>query len=84
MQRVLTLALFMFRIFANHAHDTPALDNCALITDFFYRCSDLHDSSLILLITGILPLKTPPRTLYGSGGVKRQVSKKKLISGKPA
>src|SRR5579872_2121326 len=41
--RDLALALFMFRIHADHAHHTFAVDDLALVTDFLYRCSYLHN-----------------------------------------
>src|SRR5205823_13010143 len=41
-QRYLSLALFVFRIGADHTHHAFAVDDFALITNFLYRCPDLH------------------------------------------
>jgi hypothetical protein len=40
----------MFRVLADHPHHTFAVDNLALITNFLYRCSDLHAVSLQILL----------------------------------
>src|SRR5690242_8077264 len=40
---VLTLALFMFRDYANHPHYTLAVDDLALVANFLYRCSYFHN-----------------------------------------
>jgi hypothetical protein len=37
------LALFVFRVDANHPHHTFAMDDLALVANLFYRCSDLHN-----------------------------------------
>jgi len=42
------LALFVFRILADHAHHPAAVDDLALVTDFLYRCSYLHKTSFQL------------------------------------
>src|ERR1700733_6980120 len=41
----LALALFMFRVDADHPHHTLAVNDLALVTDLFYRCSYFHNSS---------------------------------------
>src|SRR5580692_2593655 len=41
----LALALFVFRVDADHPHHTLAVDDLALVTDFLYRCSYFHKSS---------------------------------------
>src|ERR1700688_2824971 len=41
----LPLALFMFRVNANHPHHTLAVDDLALVANLLYRCSNLHNSS---------------------------------------
>src|ERR1017187_1101140 len=41
----LPLALFVFRVDADHPHHTLAVDDLALVTDFLYRCSYFHISS---------------------------------------
>jgi hypothetical protein len=33
---ILSLTLFVFRVFADHAHDAFATDNLAMFTQFFY------------------------------------------------
>jgi hypothetical protein len=38
----LALPLFVFRVDADYPHHTLAVDNLALVTDFFYRCSYFH------------------------------------------
>src|SRR5271155_1161907 len=38
----LALALFVFRVDADHPHHTFAVDDLALVTDFLYRCSYFH------------------------------------------
>ena len=39
---ILSLPLFMFRILADHAHHAFAVDDLALVTNLFYRCSYFH------------------------------------------
>src|SRR5712671_2290364 len=39
---VSALALFVFRVDADHPHHTLAVDDLALVTNFLYRCSYFH------------------------------------------
>src|SRR5271169_1477604 len=41
----LALALFMFRVDANHPHHTLAVDDLALVANLLYRCSYFHNCS---------------------------------------
>src|SRR5215470_1835275 len=41
----LPLPLLMFRVLADHPHHTAAVNDLALVTDFLYRCSYLHNPS---------------------------------------
>jgi len=42
--RDLSLSLFVFFVFTNHAHHTAAADNFAMFANLFYGCSDFHYS----------------------------------------
>src|SRR5262245_37507612 len=42
--RISTLALFVFRIDTNHAHDTFTMHDFALVTDFSYGSSNFHNA----------------------------------------
>src|SRR5712675_976197 len=42
---VSALALFVFRVDADHPHHTLAVDDLALVTNFLYRCSYFHKLS---------------------------------------
>jgi hypothetical protein len=39
----LSLALFVFRVDANHPHHTFAVDDLALVANLLYRCPYLHN-----------------------------------------
>src|ERR1700730_530510 len=41
----LALALLVFRVDADHPHHAFAVDDLALITNLFYRCSYFHNGS---------------------------------------
>jgi hypothetical protein len=46
---------------ANHAHNTVALDDLALIADLFYTCSNFHDLFFLVdpsVFIGISPRHT--------------------------
>jgi hypothetical protein len=38
----LALALAVFRVDANHAHDAAPMNDFALHANFLYRCANLH------------------------------------------
>jgi hypothetical protein len=46
--KALSLALFMFRVDADHTHHAFTVDDLALVADFLYRCSYLHNFSRFL------------------------------------
>jgi hypothetical protein len=56
----LTLALLVFRSFADHTHHTLAVDDLALIADFLYRCSYFHKNQPSAVST------QPSRRGYGN------------------
>jgi hypothetical protein len=39
---LLALALAVFRVDANHAHDAAPMNDLALHTNFLYRCANFH------------------------------------------
>ena len=41
-RNALTLALFVFRVDANHPHHTLAVNDLALVTHFLNRSTDFH------------------------------------------
>jgi hypothetical protein len=43
----LSLTLLVARVFADHADHALATDDFALITDFLYRCTNLHTDSFV-------------------------------------
>jgi hypothetical protein len=50
---VLTLALLVLRVDANHAHHPAPVNDLALVADFLYRCTNFH----------LLRPSAPPRSL---------------------
>jgi hypothetical protein len=45
------LALFVFRVNANHPHHTLAVDDLALVTNFLYRRSYFHKPAFGCLLS---------------------------------
>jgi hypothetical protein len=45
-QSALSLALFMFRVDADHPHHAFAVNDLAFVANFLYRCSYLHNPAL--------------------------------------
>jgi hypothetical protein len=45
-QKLLPLALFVFRVDTDHPHHTFAVNDLALVTDFLYRRSYFHKPTL--------------------------------------
>src|ERR1700736_2645734 len=54
----LALALFVFRVDADHPHYAFAVDDLALITNLFYRCSYFHNGSYNLCEPAARPFAT--------------------------
>jgi hypothetical protein len=44
----LPLSLLMLGVDTQHAHDSPASDDFAFVTNFFYRRSDFHNNDSVL------------------------------------
>src|SRR5262249_21247648 len=53
---LLSLALFVLGIYADHAHHTLAMDDLALVTNFLYRRSDFHNSPRTLPIDSLISI----------------------------
>src|SRR5215472_15783508 len=56
MRAILSLPLFMLRIYADDPHHALAVDHLALVTNFLYRCAYLHTEYSLFLWRGRLLL----------------------------
>jgi hypothetical protein len=66
---LLTLALLVLRVDANHAHDPAPVNHLALIANLFYRCPDFHIASpnplLLIAVNNATASQIVRRKLYG-------------------